>query len=303
MRRFAVVLLFVAGSARAQDVPIEQLLLPKEGWHEVAGLSGKPIALAADGAGNVYVADADQRLLLVNARGEVSSIGKTSAVVGGLAVSEGSVYATLPSKRQIVRFDKGKEVVVHEDVPARDLLVAGGRIWYTAPEKKAVFLARRKSPVAMDLGDPSGLTLWKGSTLVVGDAAGRRLYAFRVLEDGGLDAREAYCAPYVRPKESSEVRGFARDAKGMLYAATKEGVQVFDRGGRRSAGRRRTSCSSFATASCGGATSKRPACRSSERTWRRRGASLHHPPPCWRATHDRKRCRHSRGSPSRPRSR
>ena len=72
-----------------------------------------------------------------------------------------------------------------------------------------------------------------GGTLVVGLAGDRYLDAYRIDKDGGLSAGEKYYPLRTRAKtEPSEVAALALDGKSRLYAATKEGVQVFDPTGR-----------------------------------------------------------------------
>src|SRR5258705_13997857 len=119
-------------------------------------------------------------------------------------------------------------------VNARTIAVPpAGKTYYVDAKEKAVFLVGRDKPVAADVGDPSGLAFWKdGGTLVVGDAAGKHLYAFRVKDDGTLDAKEKYYTLRVRPKEPSGVKALVLDADRRLYAATNLGVQVFDPTGR-----------------------------------------------------------------------
>jgi gluconolactonase len=68
----------------------------------------------------------------------------------------------------------------------------------------------------------------------VGDAAGKRLYAFRIEKDGSLTDREGYYSLFVRPRQASGVAGLAIDSAGRVYAAGHEGVQVFDPTGRLS---------------------------------------------------------------------
>ena len=117
---------------------------------------------------------------------------------------------------------------------ALDLAISSeGKIYYVDTEQKAVFLVGRNEPVAENLGEPACLAFWKdGGTLVVGDSAGKHLYAFRVKDDGTLDAKEKYYTLRVRPKQPSGVKQLILDDKGRLYAATNLGVQVFDPTGR-----------------------------------------------------------------------
>jgi enterochelin esterase family protein len=170
--------------------------------------------------------------------------------VRGLCVGgDNRLYASQPGARRIVVFgDRGEEFDLDsKDVPeglavkvrpgkveAHDLAISpSGQLYYIDPRRKAVCLAGRSKPVADGFSAPAGLVFWRdGGTLVVGEAAGKHLFAFRAGSDGDLDARERYYPLRVRPEQLSEVRSLTLDTQGRLYAATLEGVQVFDPTGR-----------------------------------------------------------------------
>jgi hypothetical protein len=86
----------------------------------------------------------------------------------------------------------------------------------------------------LPLTEPAGVVLWRdGSTLVIADAGAKHLWAFRVANDGSLAAGEKYYPLRVRKGvERSEAGGLTIDGDGRIYAATSEGVQVFDPTGR-----------------------------------------------------------------------
>jgi sugar lactone lactonase YvrE len=81
---------------------------------------------------------------------------------------------------------------------------------------------------------PSGLALSPDdSTLFVGDAAGKAVWAFRVEKDGSLAAGEPYCPLRLKPEQKeSGVACVITDAAGRIYAGTPLGVQIFDPTGR-----------------------------------------------------------------------
>jgi sugar lactone lactonase YvrE len=81
---------------------------------------------------------------------------------------------------------------------------------------------------------PVGLVVWPdGGTLVVGDAGGAALWAFRIEKDGNLTGGDRYYYPVrSRPGHPCGVTDLAVDKVGRVYAATTEGVQVFDPTGR-----------------------------------------------------------------------
>src|SRR6185295_9736350 len=82
-----------------------------------------------------------------------------------------------------------------------------------------------------------------GSTLLVGDAAERYVWAFRIEKDGSIGPGDRYCRLRV-PKDDrlkkewpatagrSETSALTVDGAGRFYAATSIGIQVFDPTGR-----------------------------------------------------------------------
>lgn len=83
---------------------------------------------------------------------------------------------------------------------------------------------------------PSCAVLWPDeSQLVVGDAEGKYLWAFRVESDGRLGAGDRYYSLRVQPGQPGcGVSALTFDNAGRLYACTTLGVQVFDPTGRLS---------------------------------------------------------------------
>jgi sugar lactone lactonase YvrE len=234
--------LLAAGPAAAQDMPLADVLLPGEGWHLAAGDFPSVAGLAGDGRGSVYVADPREKLVWrIDPEGTVHGFARTTAGVHGLAVGpDGNVYACQPeSKRLVVLLGEDRERVLAEGLAVEDVAVSpAGDCYCTVPAEKAVYLVGRdgsKKQVDAGIAAPGGIVLWAGGgTLVVGDAAGSRLYAFRVGADGGLSAREGYYAVRTRRGQGSGVSGLTVDDRERLYAATREGVQVFDPTGRLS---------------------------------------------------------------------
>ena len=76
--------------------------------------------------------------------------------------------------------------------------------------------------------------LWNDEgTLVVGDAAGKHLWAFRIEPDGSLSSKDRYYTLRVPAgQKESAVAGLVEDDKNRLYAAAATGVHVYDPTGR-----------------------------------------------------------------------
>ena len=235
------ILLAAAETAVAQDMPLSQILPPGEGWQVALKDCKSAGALAGDGRGNVYVADPDgKQIWRIDPDGKAAVFAKTDGAVSGLAVAaDGRLYAAEPEKKCVVLLGAdGKEVGKSEGEAIRDLVATKqGTIYGVVADDKAIYLFHdgKKRKVGEGVASPAGLALWAdGGTLVVGDAGDKYLYAYRIRENGDLDAKERYYPFWVRPKEPSGNAGLTLDAAGRAYATSREGVQVFDPTGRLS---------------------------------------------------------------------
>ena len=230
----------LAPVAAAQDTPLSQVLAPNEWWHvRLAG--GVPLVLASGANGSIFAGN--------TVTGRVTWLEPddpltTHAREGGL-----KSVATLPGRAFLVsRGEKpalikvtasGDEFVVVDGFAPDALIVApSGRIYATIAGESAIYVIEsngKKRRFACQIARPTCLALWlDGSTVVVGDGAGKNLWAFRIEADGSLAAGERYYTMRTRPGEASEVSSLAIDVKGRLFAATREGIQVFDPTGRLS---------------------------------------------------------------------
>ena len=233
------ILLAAAAPAAAQDMTLQQILIPGEGWQVALGDCKSARGLASDGKGNVYVADPDgKQIWLIAADGKAAVFARTPAPVAGLACGpDGRVFASQPDERRVVALDAdGKESVLSENLAVEFLAASkNGALYAGAPGDKAVFvLAADGKRRLVDKGAaPGGLALTPdGGTLVVGDAGGRSLFALRVHPDGDLDAKEAYYPLRLRGPAPSDNAGVTADAVGRVYATTRDGLQAFDPTGR-----------------------------------------------------------------------
>ncbi len=228
----------LAGQAAAQDMPLTQVLLPGEGWQAVEGDWQSVGGLAADREGNVYIVDPNgKQVRRLPAGGGKAETAYKGEVGRGLGIGPGGVpFLYQPDEKRLVALGPEKKVLA-EVPPVQDVAVTReGNCYVTVPSEKAVYLIRfdgTKQRVDAGIAAPSGIALWNDQgTLVVGDADGKRLYAFRIERDGSLTAKEGYYTLRVRPGQASGVAGLTTDSDRRLYAATREGVQVFDPTGR-----------------------------------------------------------------------
>ncbi|MCS6852367.1 MAG: SMP-30/gluconolactonase/LRE family protein, partial [Gemmataceae bacterium] len=183
-------------------------LIDGEEWHAI-GVGFKSVeAMWVDATGNIHVVDpsnTDHNLTVLSPDGAVLRGSRITLEPGlRLATRNGRfVYSLLPGQKTLRLHDV-------EQNTSRDL--------------------------ALPVAQPSGLTFTPDEgTLVVGDAAGKHLWAFRVEKDGSLTCAEPYYPLRIRPGETaSGVTALTVDADGRLYACTPVGIQMFDPTGRLS---------------------------------------------------------------------
>lgn len=126
-----------------------------------------------------------------------------------------------------------------QDMPLSQVLIPGEG-WRAVAAEEAPAFPDPKTPLGSrtvpGVAQPSCAVAWlDGGTLVVGETTGRHLWAFRVEKDGSLSAGERYYPLRVRRGAANAgARALAIDTAGRVYAATPEGVQVFDPTGRLS---------------------------------------------------------------------
>jgi hypothetical protein len=206
MRKHLVALgLFLAsaGTLRSQDMPLSQIIADGEGWKQIAKDLPDLWRLTPAGQEGLYVSYRKGRARLMPDGTLVPNPG------GGSAFSRATPHIRTPD----------------------------GFV-YSAEGDLAVYppgnAFERHVVRVPGLVQASCLALWRdGGTLVVGDASGGHLWAFRIEKNGELSSGEKYYSLRLRPGEKrSGVRALCLDRAGRVYAATPLGVQVFDPTGR-----------------------------------------------------------------------
>src|SRR5258708_2694109 len=203
MRQFLygiVVFAMFVGVMRGQDMPLNQIIKDGEGWKELA--AGFPrIDLLRDRGGsvNAYHGKGVERVSLTGKRQMADDTEDIRRPVQ-VNTAKGTTY--------VIR-DSGTPSVYCAR-PLKALVAVGG------------------------VKRPSGLTLSADEgTLVVGDAADKYLWAFRIEKNGAITAGEPYYPLRVNPgQKESGVTALTTDAAGRVYPCTPLGVQVFDPTGR-----------------------------------------------------------------------
>jgi enterochelin esterase family protein len=153
--------------------------------------------------------------------------------------AEDHLVVSIPDPGQILRLaatDK-PEILAEGLKGVADLAITReGDLFASLPEENTVVSIRhgqKEKTLTKALLHPTGVLLWpKEGTLVVGQARGTHLMAFRIDKDSNLVDGDRYYPLRVRPGEVAETTGLTLDRAKRVYAATKEGVQIFDPTGR-----------------------------------------------------------------------
>ena len=249
MKYFSLILLFLATAvARSQnlagDMALSLVLIDGEGWELVSGGYQFTDAPCADAEGNFYFTDVAKgtNIFKVGADGKVVPFIANAPKVSGLKFGpDGRLYACQGGLKRLTAFElpTGQQTIIAEGVEPNDLVVTRkGTIYITETSKKQVTLIEtngQKRAVDVGITAPNGLTLSPDQgTLVVSDARGTNLWAFRIDKDGSLSAKEPYMTvrtPLDKPGISSG-DGMTTDSAGRYYVATAVGLQMFDSTGR-----------------------------------------------------------------------
>lgn len=248
MRRLSSgLLLLLALSLSAQDMPLSMVLIPGEQWipHVDRTFPADITSMVSDRSGTIYVALKDQKeIVKISLDGKVTSLAVSEPVHGLALDAEERLHATIPGSGKIVTFHKDHLIDTREGFPrgiTQLAITKNGNFYLSIPEENRVILvpsAGNSSPDRQTLSVgglkvPTGLQLWaKDETLVVGEAGGKHLMTYRVDRDGSLKDGDRYYALRVRLGQPAHTGGMTLDREQRLYAATAVGVQIFDPIGR-----------------------------------------------------------------------
>jgi enterochelin esterase-like enzyme/sugar lactone lactonase YvrE len=228
-------------AATVSRQPVMGTILPGEDWQQVGGETQNADALAADAAGNVYVADARAgRIYRVGAEGQAKIWRERAGDVTALACGpDGALYAADYARRRLIAYSAaGKETVVATGIAAHALVVnSKGEIYCGEPQTGKIWLINRSGRKVVDTGmaGVSGITLTPDQSLllVTQAAPGKFGVSYDILPDGTLTNKQDYFdlhIPYGQTE--SGAGGMATDTQGWLYIASQGGVQMLDQAGR-----------------------------------------------------------------------
>jgi gluconolactonase len=203
-------------------------------------------ALANDSSGRVYVQNPSTGSIdRIRADGSTERFATVSPGNNGLAFGpDGRLYVAETAKRRIVALnEQGHASVIAEGIRGVGLTVThAGNIYVTesgegTSDSGKVWLIRphgEKTAVAEDLNGPTGISLSPdGLWLCAAESKGHHGYSYRVQPSSELELGEPYYWFHVPDTANdSGVTQVCMDRDGYAYAATRMGVQIFDRNGR-----------------------------------------------------------------------
>ncbi len=202
--------------------------------------------IASDRQGNVYVQNPfDGGVYRVGTDGKLALFAKTSPGDNGIAFGpDGRLYvADTRAARILACSPGGKITTIADNVRGHRLTVTheghiyvteagwessySGKVWLVGPNGG-------KQVVAVGLNGPAGIALTPdGLWLCVAESEGHHAYSYEVQSNGTLQYGEPFYWFHVPdPANDSGALQITMDRQGWAYAATRMGVQVFDRNGR-----------------------------------------------------------------------
>lgn len=210
-------------------------------WEEVSRGHTYAEGPAVNAAGEVFFSDApNDRIYKVGLDGKVAVWRSNAGGPNGLRVGpDGRLYACLSKRKQVVVYAAdGAETVLADAASVNDIAVmANGRVYFTDPVGRRVWTIDpqgSKRVVHEGLLFPNGVTLSPDQALLmVADSNADRVWSFQIGPDGSL----ANGQPFYRLEEATEdfrprPDGVSVDSNGLLYVATRLGVQICDAPGR-----------------------------------------------------------------------
>jgi enterochelin esterase-like enzyme len=233
-------------AGQSQNTFLQDIVLPGDEWQPISGDYADSGNLAVNAAGDIVFYD--------TVSGRNKKIGKdldlgaypfagqskTSMAFG----PDGSIYIADGARAMISAYaPNGKGTTIARGIPGTNLVVAhNGSIYVAASdsgdgETGKVWLIRpngNKLLLDSGLNHPSAIAISPdGAWLAVAESGTHWGYSYRVLPDGSVDSKQRFYWFHVQDTaDNSGVRSWVMDRDGRLYAATRMGVQVFDRNGR-----------------------------------------------------------------------
>lgn len=220
------------------------LLIPGQAWELVGEGYQLSEGSAVNAKGEFFFTDipASKAYRLDAAGKPVEFIADTKRANGQAFGPDGRLYAVATATKQVLVYDAAlKASVIAEGIAGNDLVVAhNGNIYVTdpgAPEKKVWLIRPDGTKVEVDSGGlryPNGIALSPDQTILyVADYQSHWVYSYMVQPDGTLAHKQRFFWLHSPDTDDqSFADGLKVDRNGLLYVATRMGIQVCDQAGR-----------------------------------------------------------------------
>jgi sugar lactone lactonase YvrE/enterochelin esterase-like enzyme len=225
----------------SQNSTLKEITLSEEPWRKLPQAFQSATGLAANAAGDVYVSDAAG----VSRLGSGSVFARPGGAVAGQAFGpDGTLYATVPSAKQVIAIDaRGQTRTVAEGIAGRGIVVThDGTVYVTEPGAHSDMPSRiwkiakggAKTVVDEGLSSASGLAFSPdGGLFFAAENTTKWIYSYIAKPDGSLAFKQPfYWLHMTDVPNDSGAEDLAVDTHGNLYVATRMGIQVCDQNGR-----------------------------------------------------------------------
>jgi gluconolactonase len=237
-------------AVKAGALPAERIgpiLIPGEGWELVGEGYKVSEGAAVNAKGEFFFTDIPAgKAYRLDATGKpVEFIADTKRANGQAFGPDGRLYAVATATKQVLAYDlsagggTSSPAIIAEGIGGNDLVVAhNGNLYVTAPgTNNTVWLIRpdgTKIQVDAGLRYPNGIALSPDQTLLyVADYGSHWVYSYVIQPDGTLAHKQRYYWLHVGDEDDQAFTdGIKVDDKGLLYVATRMGIQVCDQTGR-----------------------------------------------------------------------
>jgi gluconolactonase len=233
----------VAGVSK--NYALKDILIPNEAWQLVGEGYGFTEGVITNKSGEVFFQDIpNSKTYQVSGNGKPVALKLDAKKASGTAFGpDGKRYVVAGATKQILSYDvNGKEAVVADNISGNDIIVAkNGNIYVTEPngtEKPSkIYLITpdgKKMVVDEGLKYANGLALTPDqSQLYVAESGSHWVWVYQIKADGTLTYKQRYGWLHSPDKaDNAWADGTKCDRNGMVYVATRMGIQVMDQIGK-----------------------------------------------------------------------